>query len=220
MDVDERGVAHPHSLGRWLQEVAVADSLDAGLTRETAWIIRRTRIESERLPRFDEMLELRTWCSGMAKSAAERTIEIRGDKGAKLDATAIWVHLDPVLRRPARLPEEFHAVYGASAAGNRARSSLRHDARPPEDAEVHEWRFVRADIDVVGHVNNTMYWRAAEQLLDLDALADSPGSLEAEYRGGIGAGLAVVHRSEGRLWFCDTSGEVAATIAAETTAPA
>lgn len=151
----------------------------------------------------------------MAKSAAERTIQIRGDRGAKLDVTAIWVHLDPVLRRPARLPEEFHAVYGESAAANRARSSLRHEAQPPDDAEVREWRFVRADLDVAGHVNNTMYWRAAEELLELDALADSPGSLEAEYRGGIGTGLATVHRSGNRLWFCDAAGELAATIVVE-----
>ena len=58
-------------MARWLQEVAVADSLDAGLDRHGAWIIRRVTAEVDALPRFAERLTVRTWCSGLAKSIAE-----------------------------------------------------------------------------------------------------------------------------------------------------
>lgn len=213
IDVDAAGIAHLHAVGRWLQQVAVADAVDAGMSRATAWIVRRTTITSERLPRFGEQLELRTRCSGAAKSVAERTTTITGEAGAAIEAVAIWVHLDPELRRPSRLPEDFLAIYGEAAAGHRPRSSLRHPPAPPADAERHDWRFARADIDVAGHVNNTMYWRAAEELFGLAALADSPHRIEAEYRGGIEAGPAVVHRSGDMLWFCGPDGSVAATIA-------
>jgi len=208
-------VAHLHSIGRWLQEVAVADATDAGMGRETAWILRRTSVSSERLPRFGERLELRTWCSGMAKSVAERTTRVRGDGGASLEAVAIWVHLDPELRRPARLSPEFLAAYAESAGDRRPRSSLRHPPQPPADAEVTSWRFARADIDYAAHVNNTMYWRVAEELWGLNALADSPATYEAEYRGGLGAGAAQIHRSGGSIWICDGAGAVAATISVE-----
>lgn len=185
------------------------------MTRDTAWVVRRTTVSSTRLPRFGERLELRTACSGMAKSVAERTTTIRGDDGAALEAIAIWVHLDPRLRRPARLPAEFIAAYGESAAGHRPRSSLRHPPQPPEGAERSEWSFAQADIDRAGHVNNTMYWRIAEEAFGLAPIAATAVALEAEYRAGIGAGIARVDRAGQTLWISDRDGTLAATIAVE-----
>ncbi len=182
------------------------------MSAATAWIVRRTTVAGARLPRFDERLELRTRCSGMAKSVAERTTTINGDGGTLLEAVSIWVHLDPQLRRPARLPAEFLAVYGPSAAGHRPRSSLRHPPTPPDGAERRDWHFAGADIDLAGHVNNTMYWRAAEELFGLAAMASSPFTLESEYRGGIGAGPAHLYRAGEMLWVCDRDDAVAATI--------
>ena len=177
-----------------------------------AWIIRRTTIRSELLPRFGERLELRTWCSGMAKSVAERSTAVRGEEGARVDVEAIWVHVDPELRRPARLPADFYDVYAESAAGRRPRSSLRHPPAPPEGAEELAWRFLRADVDLIGHVNNAMYWRVAQELLERDAIVGSPCVLEAEYRGGIGPGPARVHRAGDQLWVCGGERTAAATI--------
>lgn len=185
------------------------------MSRDTAWIVRRTSVTSERLPRFGERLELRTRCSGAAKSVAERTTTIRGDGGGALEAVAIWVHLDPRLRRPARLPAEFLAAYGASTGEHRPRSSLRHPAEPPAGAERLEWSFARADVDYAGHVNNTMYWRVAEEVFGLAAIAAVPTVFEAEYRAGVGAGTARVHRSGGSLWVSDRDGRLAATISVE-----
>ncbi len=185
------------------------------MSREMAWIVRRTTVRSERLPRFGEAIELRTWCSGVAKSVAERTTTITGAAGAALETVAIWVHLDPEGRRPARLPEEFLKAYGPSAGEGRPRSALRHPPTPPADADVLDWHFARADIDLAGHVNNTMYWRIAEEVFGLAEVSDSATTFEAEYRGGMGAGAAKVHRTDGSLWICDLDGAVAATISVE-----
>lgn len=212
IDVDGDGIAHLHSIGRWLQQVAVADALDAGMSREMAWILRRTTVASERLPRFGEEIELRTWCSGMAKSIAERTTTITGAGGASLECVAIWVHLDPEARRPARLPAEFMEVYAESAGDERPRTALRHPSEPPADAESFDWYFAGADIDLAGHVNNTMYWRVAEEVFGLDLLADANVELEAEYRGGIGSGDARVLADGRHLWVQDPEGAVAASI--------
>lgn len=185
------------------------------MAADGSWVIRRATVRSERLPRFGERLGLRTWCSGMAKSVAERSTSVRGDEGAMVDVEAIWVHVDPELRRPTRLPAEFHDVYAESAAGRRPRSSLRHPPAPPEGAEQTDWRFLRADVDLLGHVNNAMYWRVAQELLEWDAIVGSPCVLEAEYRGGIGSGPARVHRAGNQLWVCGSDQTVAATICLE-----
>lgn len=193
----------------------MADAFDAGMPADSAWIIRRATVRSERLPRFGEQLELRTWCSGVAKSVAERSTSVSGDQGAAVEVEAIWVYVDPELRRPTRLPQAFHDVYAESAAGKRPRISLRHAPEPPTGAEALDWYFALADVDLIGHVNNAMYWRVAEELLDLKPLAETPARLEAEYRGGIGPGPARIHRDGTTLWICDLKAVVAATISLE-----
>lgn len=169
----------------------------------------------ERMPRVSEELELVTWCSGAAKSLAERRTTIRAGGEAIAEAEAIWVHVDPVARRPARLPDRFLDVYGESAAGRRPRSSLRHPPTPPEGAERLAWEFHRADIDLAGHVNNTLYWRVAEEYLKAASGPSEPSFFEAEFRAGIAAGAAIVHRAGAMLWVCSPAGELAATLTVE-----
>lgn len=218
-DTDGAGRAHLHALARWLQDAAAADAADSQVLIQSAWIVRRSTMRIERLPRIGERLELRTWCSGVAKSVAERRTSLEGNLGAAVEVEALWVHIDPGARRPARLPEAFHAVYGESAAGRRPRTSLRHPAAPPAGAASFDWRFARADLDIAGHVNNTMYWRLAEDHLDTAPLERGGGAVaEAEYRAGLGAGVASVERADGMLWVRDPEGSVAATLSIGTAA--
>jgi len=216
-DVAADGGAHLFAVARWLQETAFADGLDSGFGAEAFWIIRRLRLEILRLPAFPEELTVTTWCSGKAKSVAERTTTISGDGGAEVTTEAVWVHVDPETRLPARLPEEFERIYGPSAAGRRARASLRHPPTPPADAERFEWWFGRAMIDLAGHVSNLWYWQPAEEFLELPAAAaetaTAPVVLEAEFRSGIGHGRATVARAGDQLWISDAAGTVAGTIA-------
>ncbi len=209
-DVDARGSAHPDALARWVQEAAAADGHDSGVAPESFWIIRRTTIRVRRMPRFEEALELRTWCSGVAKSVAERSTEIRGAGGADVDVEAIWVHVDPAGRRPVRLPPDFLQAFGPPASAPRPRSSLRHPPAPPAGAERLAWSFAVADIDRAGHVSNIAYWRLAEEHLDIPR--EAPCLLEAEYRAGIGAGPATVHRGGSTLWVGEPGPSLAATL--------
>jgi acyl-ACP thioesterase len=212
-DVDADGNAHAFAIARWLQEVAFADGLDSGFGSESAWVIRRLRLDVRRLPAFPEALELETWCSGKAKTVAERTTTIAGDGGGAVTATAIWVHVDPATRLPARLPDRFEAIYGPSTDGRKARAALRHPAAPPDDAERFQWWFGRSQIDLAGHVSNLWYWQVAEEHLQMPTVDSEPATLEAEFRAGIGHGPASVHRSGSLLWICDEAGTVAGTIA-------
>ena len=213
--MDPTGAAHPYAVARWLGEAAVADGLDAGMAVDSAWIIRRATMTVQRMPQVSEELELETWCSGVAKSVAERSTTIRVGGEVIAEAEAIWVHVDPVERRPARLPDRFHEVYGESAAGRRPRSSLRHPSTPPDDARELQWFFPLADVDLAAHVNNTFYWRVAEEYLDLSVLDRGPALFEAEYRAGIGPGAAVVSHAGSMLWVADHAGTLAATLSIE-----
>ena len=118
-DVAADGGAHVFAVARWLQETAFADGLDSGFGADAFWIIRRLRLDIRRLPSFPEELTVTTWCSGKAKSVAERTTTITGDGGADVTAEAIWVHVDPR-----------DAAAGATAGGVRA--DLRTERRRPQ----------------------------------------------------------------------------------------
>lgn len=206
---DER--AHLHAVANWLQDVAYLDVLDAGVLEARAWIVRRTAIEIERLPGFSETLRLRTFCAGIAAAVADRRTVIEGDQGGRIEAEAIWVQVDPETRRPARFSDRFLEVFRESAAGRRARSSLRHPA-PPDDAERIGWSFRDADLDVAGHVNNAVYWQIAEQHLPG---VERAGRLEIEFRAGATAGEASLLRSAdaAMLWVLDANGTLSASIA-------
>lgn len=143
---------------------------------------------------------------------AERSTSVSGDLGANVHSEAIWVHVDPETRRPARLPRAFEEVYGPSAGDHRPRSSLRHPSTPPADAERLGWSFGRSEIDLAGHVSNLWYWDVAEEYLDLSPLQSGGATLEAEFRSGIGHGTAIVHRADSMLWVSDAEGTVAGTI--------
>ena len=214
-DLDGAGRLHLDSAANWLQDAAFADVLDAGLVESRAWVVRRTRLLIARPPGFAERLRVRTFCSGLAKSVAERRTSIEGEHGARIEAEAIWVQVDPETRMPTRFSDSFIATYAESAAGRRARSSLRHPPPPPGTERV-AWEFRAADIDVAGHVNNAVYWQVAEQ--HLPVINGAP-QIEIEFRGGAGVGAATVARRDGMLWVLDDHGDVSASVSSTTAEP-
>lgn len=210
-DAGPAGAIHLDALAHYLQDVAYADLVDAEPSYDRAWIVRRTRIEVEVAPSFGEQLLLTTWCSATAASAATRRTTVRGESGASAEAEAVWVQVDPGTRRPERLSERFHEVYGEAAAGGRTRTKLSHPADAPAGATRASWHFSAADVDVAAHVNNAAYLRIAE-----DLLAPSPEGgyvLEAEYRSGVGPGEALVLHDGAMAWVLSGAGaEAAATL--------
>jgi acyl-ACP thioesterase len=118
------------ALARWLQDIAYADVLDAGLESVAVWVVRRTRIRVNRWPRFAEHFELTTFCSGLGRMWAERRTDVtRPGAGAPdVEAVSLWVHLDPERRLPFPLTEAevtSPASSGGWRTGKRGGSSPR-----------------------------------------------------------------------------------------------
>jgi acyl-ACP thioesterase len=159
-DTDADGRLRLDAVARFLQDAASDDWADAGFEEsDGVWVVRRTELSVTRPFTADLAVELETWCSGIAGSAAARRTSLRGDAGGAIEAESIWIHLSTSLR-PRRLDERFLAVYGASADGRRAstRLSLEADA----DGSGAPWPLRVSDIDRLGHVNNAAYWAPLE----------------------------------------------------------
>lgn len=177
-DVSPGGRARLDALARYLQDVARDDSADADFPDPMAWVVRRTLIEVASPPRFEEQLELATWCSGSGGRWAERRTRIRGDGGASVDAASTWVHIDARTGAPRRLPEAFYEVWGAASAGRRVSARLVLPATPAAGSDEVGWSLRAVDLDVMGHVNNAAHWAALVEAMARVEVA--PGSLTAE----------------------------------------
>jgi acyl-ACP thioesterase len=205
-DVDAEGRLRLDVITRYLQDVASEDVTDAGRPPSRHfWVVRRTELEVVSPFRDDLRVELETWASGLAPTAASRRYTLRGDAGGHVEAESIWIHLDSDLR-PLRLDDGFLEIYGPSAEGRRASTRL---TLPPPTAEPdRDWPLRVVDVDRLGHVNNAAYWAPVEELWA--GRLGGPLHAVMEYRKPIDLGERVELAHDGEHLWLVVDGEVRA----------
>ena len=168
------------ALGRYLQDVAGDDVDDAGL-QDTVWVVRRTAVRIGGRPRIGERVVLTTFCSALGTRWAERRTTITGPS-SRIEASALWVHVDPSSGRPAPLTHDLVAAYGAVTAGRRV--STRFVVPLPDASATRRrpWPLRATDYDVLGHVNNAVYWAMADDGEDDGEDGGEDGSATVEHR--------------------------------------
>jgi acyl-ACP thioesterase len=202
---------------RYLQDVGNDDTEDSGLDDALGpaagmWVVRRAVVDVLEPARWNEWLDLTTWCSGTGAGWAERRMSMTGERGGRVEVETLWVHLDSTTFMPTRLPEVFTQIYGEAAGGRRV-SAKRQLPGPPVDGDHLErqpWPLRLADYDVMNHVNNAAYWAAVEEI----GVPEPPFRASLEYGAGITAGAAVelLFRRDDKqvdLWF-DVAGSMLA----------
>lgn len=189
-DVDPTSRCRLDALVRHLQDVARDDSADSNLSDPMNWVVRRTMLEVHRPPVFEEWLDIATWCSGAGARWAERRTEIRGDRGAHVEASTVWVFVDAATGRPAKLPVDFLHIWGETAGDRRISARTTLPTVRPDDVVVDVWPVRFADLDVLGHVNNALGGAMAEEAVAAlatrgDGRPRRPVRAELEYRSAI-----------------------------------
>jgi acyl-ACP thioesterase len=165
-DADESGVIRLDGIARVLQDVATDDWEDTGMESTDTWVVRRTAIRvaaGGRWPRYMEMIEVTTWCGGTGAAWAERRTNISCGDELLVEAAALWVPVDP-RGHPVRIRPAFFDVYGEALQGRRVSGRV---AAPvvAEGAQLLAWPLRRADLDIVGHVNNAAVWQAVTEVV-------------------------------------------------------
>jgi acyl-ACP thioesterase len=161
-DMDPRGRLRLDAVARFLQEIAIDDVDETGWgAPDHLWFVRGMRVDVLEPFLADRAVELVTWCSGLATLAAGRRWSLTGDRGGRIEVDSVWIHLDAD-QRPARITR-FDAY--AEAAGGRRVSARPRLADPPTDGRRWRWPLRASDVDLHGHVNNTVHWQAIEHVL-------------------------------------------------------
>jgi acyl-ACP thioesterase len=159
-DVTPKGRLRLDAVARYLQDVANDDARDAAIPDAMWWILRRTMMQVSKPCAFDEVMTITTWCSG-----------VDSETGA-----------------PRRVDPTFHEMYDEAARGRKVRARSLH-REPFGELSSRPWPVRYTDLDVVGHVNNAIYWTAVEESM---AAHRSGGRVTAdvEYRSGVDAHVA------------------------------
>jgi len=181
-DVSLDGRLRLDALARYLQEAAEGDLIDAGWREPYTWVVRRCAVDIASFPRLGQRLEVATFCSATGPRWAERTTTLADARGHELvRARAVWAAVDPATGRPCPLGEEFQRLYGASAGGRTVSVRLSHPRPPTREGgdDGAAWPLRASDFDASGHVNNAIYWAAAEDALA--GLGWRPTGAEVEF---------------------------------------
>jgi acyl-ACP thioesterase len=221
-DATAAGRLRLDGLARFLQDVAEDDVADTGWQAPYGWLLRRCAVTVREYPRVTDEVALRTFCSGTGPRWAQRTTTVLAGGAAVIQAVAIWVAVDFATGQPCPLGDDFGRFYGEVS---RRRVSARLELPAPDGsvltdskAPARDWPVRAADFDVAGHVNNTVYWAAVEDVID-EAKAAPPRRAVLEYHRPVRPGDRPVLRTAavpsspdgpGRIdaWLTDGTGEI------------
>ena len=196
-DADANGVLRLDGAARMLQDIATDDWDDTGVESSDVWVVRRTALRvapGGRWPRYKEELTLTTWCGGVGAAWAERRTNISLDDRLLVEAAALWVPIDPS-GHPVRIRPEFFEIYGDAIRDRKVSGRVAKPVVSP-GASSRPWPLRRADLDVVGHVNNAAVWQAVTEIVT-DPVATVTVVHHGPVEGGHNVTLASV---PGSLW--------------------
>jgi acyl-ACP thioesterase len=165
-DANEVGLLRLDAAARFLQDVATDDWVDTGVVSDDTWVVRRTALHfaaEARWPRYLDEVTLTTWCGGTGAAWAERRTNVVVGDTLVLEAAALWVPIDRT-GHPVRMRSNFFEIYGESARERKV--SGRVGVPVISEAAVSRlWPLRRADLDIVGHVNNAAVWQAVSEMI-------------------------------------------------------
>lgn len=196
-DADSSGQLRLDGVARILQDVATDDWDDTGIAATETWVVRRTAVRvanGGRWPRYKERLTVTTWCGGFGAAWAERRTDIAVDDKLLVQAAALWVPVDAT-RHPVRLRPLFFEIYGGAMRGRKVPGRVDRSALDA-DAVLRPWPLRRADLDILGHVNNAAVWQAVTEVV-----VGPVNSVTVTHHGPIESGHEVtLASSPGALW--------------------
>ena len=121
-----------------------------------AWVLSRMRVEITELPKWKDIVTVKTWINTLENSRSVRALELYVNGKKIVGSETFWAVFNTNIRRPEALalPFEHFELYPENKATEETFSkiNINHDTEI-----VFEKTVSLSDLDIVNHVNNVKY---------------------------------------------------------------
>lgn len=123
---------------------------------DQAWVLSRMRVEISELPKWKDIVTIKTWINTLENSRSVRALEMHVNGKKIVGCETFWAVFNTKIRRPEALslPYEHFELYPENKATEKPFSKIKLN----NDTEiVFEKTVALSDLDIVDHVNNVKY---------------------------------------------------------------
>ena len=123
---------------------------------DQAWVMSRMRLEVIALPKWKDIVTVKTWINTLENSRSVRAFEMYVNGSKMIGSETFWAVFNTKTRRPEALalPYDHFELYPDNKATEKTFSKINIQ----DDKEmVFEKSVVLSDLDIVNHVNNVKY---------------------------------------------------------------
>ena len=136
-----------------------------------AWVLSRMRVEITNLPKWRDIVTVKTWINTLENSRSIRAIEMYLNGNKIVGSETYWAVFNTKTRRPEALalPFEHFELFPENKATQKPFSKININY---EKETVFEKTVVLSDLDIVNHVNNVKYLEWCLDLVEADVILD------------------------------------------------
>ena len=130
-----------------------------------AWVLSRMRVEITELPKWRDVVTVKTWINSLENSRSVRALEMHVNGKKIIGSETFWAVFNTKARRPEplALPYQHFELYPENRATEMGFSKI----NLPQDKEIIFERTVfMSDLDIVNHANNVKYLEWCLDLVD------------------------------------------------------
>jgi acyl-ACP thioesterase len=120
-----------------------------------AWVLSRMRIEISKLPKWKDVITIKTWIKTLENSRSIRCLEMFLNEEKLIGCETFWVVINTTTRRPDNLalPHTHFEKYDTDSISQ----PIQKITIPEVFTHKNERRILLSDIDIVNHANNVKY---------------------------------------------------------------
>ncbi len=130
-----------------------------------AWVLSRMRVEITALPKWKDVVTVKTWINTLENSRSVRALEMYVNGNKIVGCETFWAVFNTKIRRPEALalPFKHFELYPEQKATLETFSKINLNK---EKESLFEKIVVLSDLDIVNHVNNVKYLEWCIDLVD------------------------------------------------------
>ena len=172
-----------------------------------AWVLSKMRVEITRLPKWKEVVTVKTWVQSLENSRSTRCLEMYVGDEKVAGCETFWAVFNTQTRRPEALalPHAHFEKYPNDSATDKSFSRI---TIPSEMEVVSERTVLLSDLDIVNHANSVKYLEWCLDCLDSEVvLQQSIKSFEMNYLKEVSLSESITIAKKDSVFTIDSNGK-------------